>query len=523
MERLSNEVYAGNLMNFALVWDPYGDAPVILGRPPVNPPPEPSEETAAAGWAAYDQIADAEGGLNLPQLSTILDKLLMKPATPWSDILDSVVCTIVSLAIILPVAQATGVSPSPEEVFEQTAKLSAKVKKSICSSFPVIYGSIFRFFDSNGNGTISRDEIIAFFNISKDPSYKAPKAFVESVFRALDEDASGVVEPIELADLATDLINGGSKFATSLLDTFEPEIKGPFKEAAVGLFDQAFQQAVMVLGENIKAGEGKLSIAGLAAQVVAMGPPDDFPMSPSDFLNANIPGEFRQVLDTILGVKESFRSKFGAADSLPKDRVVASAGEVIGEILDRFLNVPFINGALDMVGGPAGLFPPAATVPASQIADTISVAVGSTRAFLMGGGLRRLMAAVISLFDANNDGAITQAELFGVLDKFQAFSAATSVAEAKPIIGEFIAAVLGMFDADSDGALDAADLEKIIEKIIDIVFALAYLIVAAGKQVATALALPAVNIALSLKPMAIPGSSADSITASDMDFFFQNA
>lgn len=171
-------------------------------------------------------------------------------------------------------------------------------------------------------------------------------------------------------------------------------------------------------------------------QVVAMGPPDDIPMSPNDMLNSVIPPQFKEVLQIVLGMKAAFAEKFGKAASLPKADVVRMASEVVRAILDQYLNVQAANTALDMVGGVGGIFPPAQMVPPSQIADVLGVSVGTTRSFLSGGGMRRLLEAIITLFDANNDGTITKVELLGVLDNFQALTASSSIATAKPIAGE---------------------------------------------------------------------------------------
>lgn len=75
-----------------------------------------------------------------------------------------------------------------------------------------------------------------------------------------------------------------------------------------------------------------------------------------------------------------------------------------------------------------------------------------------------------------------------------------------------------MFDGDSDGVLDRGDADKITVKLLEIAFSVIYLVIATIKQVGLAMALPAVNIGLSFKPMVIPGSSTDSFTASDLEF-----
>ena len=74
-----------------------------------------------------------------------------------------------------------------------------------------------------------------------------------------------------------------------------------------------------------------------------------------------------------------------------------------------------------------------------------------------------------------------------------------------------------MFDGDADGVLDSVDMEKIVSKLLEIGFSLVYLIIATVKRVGLAVTLPAVNIALSLKPMVAPGSTTDSITTADLE------
>lgn len=169
-----------------------------------------------------------------------------------------------------------------------------------------------------------------------------------------------------------------------------------------------------------------------------MGPPDDFPISPSQFLDSLLPSDAaKDVFQIVLGLRTSFTEKFGEVDSLPKDDVVAIATEVIGGILDQFLNAEMVNMGLNAAGGISKIFPPAQMVPPSQVSDAISVSVGTARSFLKGGGMRRLLDAIISLFDANSDGTITKAELFGVIDNVQAFISASSFAEAKPVLGKY--------------------------------------------------------------------------------------
>mmetsp|Transcript_34654 Transcript_34654/g.72669 ORF Transcript_34654/g.72669 Transcript_34654/m.72669 type:complete len:769 (-) Transcript_34654:316-2622(-) len=411
--------------------------------------------------------------------------------------------------------QALGqVGWQPTESFQKDFKdgLLDKIK----NAFPLVSKGLFRFFDADGSGFISKDEVMvvvnAFIQLA-DPAYQnlpmrdRLKGIVEGLFRVFDTNGNGIIESFELNEIVSDVISGIANILTTLIDYLEPHfLKEPLDGLARIYADKLLEQT----------GEEPFPTAKIVAFSLSAVPdspeafPDDETLAAQRAQAEAAVGGLDGKLAAVAAQYAAFLAKFDAQAEdgrLAKAKCVGLATEGILEIFEsnfspddvkRMADAPLSTLSAGLAGAGASLDEDLS----SQILASIAAAV---RAFIKGGGLKRLLEAVFDCLDVNNDDYLTRLELTSLLDACAAAFNHGPKVGLKDKLGDLVRAALALIDADADGTLTRDEIRAYAAKAIKLSLAVVKLGVNAVKQVLCAAGLPLLTAGLSVKAQMIGG------------------
>ena len=251
-------------------------------------------------------------------------------------------------------------------------KLKIRLLARFTGVLPVFTNSLFRLFDADNSGGISKAEFVAVFSIH-DPQHAIP-----AIFRVLDTNNNGAVDSVELASFVSDVIVALVSLVEALIDEFEPVLEVPVKKFVVDLFTSFtggsgtlnIQSCVTSCTTEIVSamkGEGSGEVSQLATSINMIVSSLMMPVAQASML---VPPEITSSLTDFL---RKFDEKAGSAGALPKAEVVRMATDAFLSSLPHFVDAkklikPFTRAVA------AGI--PGIEIDSSDLEDVVSAATG---------------------------------------------------------------------------------------------------------------------------------------------------
>ena len=120
-----------------------------------------------------------------------------------------------------------GSAPSDRRIQKDISNLMKKIP----SYLPVLTNAFFRFFDADGSGTISKEEIVmAVGSLFTGPRNGPNKnLFIPALFRMIDENNNGSIEAVEVQPFVTEIITTAAKIVLSIVEQLENDLKDGMK------------------------------------------------------------------------------------------------------------------------------------------------------------------------------------------------------------------------------------------------------------------------------------------------------
>jgi Ca2+-binding EF-hand superfamily protein len=235
----------------------------------------------------------------------------------------------------------TKVGWQPSESFQKDFKDGLLDKIKI--TFPLVSKGLFRFFDADGSGFISKDEVMAIVNAFiklADPAYQnlpmreRLKDIVEGLFRVFDSNGNGIIESFELNEIVSDVVSGIATIVATVIDYLEPHfLKEPLDGLARIYADKLLE----------KTGEEPFPTAKIVEFSLSSVPdsPEAFP-SEEDIASQLAPleaaiGPIGTKLEAVAAQYTAFLAKFDAQaeeGKLDKAKCVVFATESILELFE---------------------------------------------------------------------------------------------------------------------------------------------------------------------------------------------
>ena len=170
-------------------------------------------------WAYFDSLADPEGNLSKENFGLIMTKVL-NTLIANSGVVDKLIGGITKGSLMVA---------GQEFSTERQSKLRENILQRINGIYGVIIGALVRFFDSDGNGSVSKVEFVAACSLTDVSASNFP-LIIHALFRVLDENGNGTIEATEIAHFLSDLISAAFNMYLLLLEEIEPIIEGAAKK-----------------------------------------------------------------------------------------------------------------------------------------------------------------------------------------------------------------------------------------------------------------------------------------------------
>jgi Ca2+-binding EF-hand superfamily protein len=430
------------------------------------------------GWAHYEaNYANEEGECNKANFDKLVDISFGKFNPKIKKILTKVVSSVYKKA-----------GGSNEEQIEKTVN---RVIKKIPSYLPFITNAVFRFFDADGSGSISKDEIImafgGLFGNPTAPGKPNPALLVPAIFRTLDEDNSGSIEPLEVQPFVNEIVSSVCKLILALLEELEEDFKGGMKKKVLK------KAQAMIDGMTEQGMPFPLPVNDLAEMVASTIDAEYYESTVQPQLEM-----MRAIPEVVFQPWEAFFKRFeetcGGKAMAIKDTAALMAATFLPP-LSTVLNPELVGAMLPGLLANAELPIPLEML---DLSDLIGVGTNVMNAYLKSGGVKRYLEAILSFLDINNDGDITLEELRNIYDSLIAVRDSKDQESYTNSLKKATLAVVAMLDSDGSGTLDMDDLPKVYDKVAEFAISLATLMVELVKAVVLSITLPALNVAFQL-------------------------
>lgn len=421
------------------------------------------------GWAHYDEhFANEEGECTKEKFLELINGII-----PWEDTLTKV--------LTKPLDKFYKMAGGSNE--DQVEKFIQRLSRKIPTYLPIFASSIFRFFDTDGSGTISKSELVLTIGGFFGEDGPNPALALPGIFRILDADNSGSIEAVEVQPFITEIITAFAKLVTAIINELENDLKGGMKKKVIKRVQKMIDDAV----ENgMPYPFPKEDLCGMAAGTDM----EEF----TSFFELPIP---QAVIDSA----ESTFTRFheianGEPMTIKKAAEVIAATMVPG--LTSFCDPEVAQGMITMMNMEYEDKLPF-DVSDLDLSDVIPVATSVASAYIKSGALKRYLEAILSFLDINNDGDITEKELRSIYDAGMKLKNESKDPESfSSNIQEWAGALFDIFDSDGSGTFDMDDVPKIIDKATELGVSIAYLQIEMAKTICVALVLPILNLGFNM-------------------------
>lgn len=411
------------------------------------------------GWKNWEDISHHEGGITKTEFEALCHQF-------WhSKVVKETIKTELTHKIADWIIQTT-----QHEDSDMVAKTVSGVWDAAEEALTPLINTVFRFFDENGDGHISKEEFVTAVSAFAGNKH----AFAVALYHMLDEDHNGQVEATEVSDFVNSIVSSMSSLLNGLIDVFAPHIRDGFiKDFVIDLIDARIPMALPIE-----------MIVGMAPMFTPPGVMEVVMKAVNQEATQN-----KRFFDEF--------DKEAGEDGLPIDKVTDLFVEMIHEPLMK--NCPKFNEALPMLipavmmaGPQAAAFIPMIQTAIEQCAKVPEIGERIDSQFkllLSGGTLRAVVKASFTLLDVDSNGTLTKEELHAMYD-----------AAAKGDVQAFCRAILNIVDTTQDGVIAADDMPKLYTKLVDLVLAISKLIIKALRFIISAASLPVSTAAINMIP-----------------------
>jgi Ca2+-binding EF-hand superfamily protein len=493
-------------------------------------------EQAEEGWQYFDTLKDAYGGISLATFQEQVQKALSRAIKE----------TNAPAMLSSQVSQGVGsMAGSVSDFDARVTKVTSKLIQKLLNSTPVFATAVFRLFDIDSSGSISRQEVIAFAQIAKSAmemagndmgssSKKNPvmtgRKILASVFRVFDENNNGNIEAIELSNIISSWIVTVMNLGTDVVVLFEDLIKS-----------DAVKKAALEIGMGLRSvtqadDSGTINVDQTLTNLLDS-MPNEAPQELASSLTGgftNVKEELKELIPDMDDRTKKAMDKFNAllekvnSDAekaeISKESMVSQATVVFCEIIELFLSVDVMarsmNRPLDLFNGMLVESTPITEGISQQLsAELLDSFVSHLRLFFRGGGLNQTLQTLFDVIDVNNNQKLSKSELTNLGNMLSLMTQDWTGSGLRNKFADVIKAYLKLIDENSDGTLSSEEIQIFVGKLVDFAFAIQFLLIFALKEAALAVLLPAVRIGLDLKTQVVGGST-DSITEADVMCLF---
>jgi Ca2+-binding EF-hand superfamily protein len=458
-------------------------------------------------WAYYNTKADAEGNINYDNFNQMFTGALMNCADK-SGLIRAYVGTLNTY-----IGMATQSERTEEQAYKLYYKIRGRVETLIA---PVVTKHLFKVFDADGNGTMSKTEFNTTMLMFSSPS---PDVAAKALFRVIDANGNGSIESIEISEFLVGLLTAVLNLVEAVFEDVTDALQSPFKKhmamffmflsggnATIDIAASAAKCADEIAKLETNPGEEASVATEVINQIIGQ------VMTASTILQD--PGT-SVLWDTFLA---KFNEKAAGSGKIAKADAVRLATDIYATPISGFMSSDVLS-SMYSEAAPDGLKEQAAGM---DLKDMWDVTAATGRSFVKGGGLKRLFEALFNLIDANNDNEISFDELTGLS---AAAGRCTTCAmsgieqsseEGKAATGNMATRIMAIFDSNSDGQLDKNDIESVFDKLIEFAKALVSLLVNAAKAVFQASTVHLSVVALQFKA-AMLGGAPDALTIDEIN------
>ena len=243
---------------------------------------------------------------------------------------------------------------------------------------------------------------------------------------------------------------------------------------------------------------GTLTVLNLLEkQVVALLPAD----TPNIFVPPILPSNIADIIEGFFSKFEREAARSATRGSLPKHEVARMISEAIEGFYHEYLNTDCLllgfSASLMLISSFIGqAFAGGYMVKPRLLTDIFRTMAESFETALLGGGLSKVISAILSFIDLNGDGQISHDELFGLYDaginllnsfvylhqkarpaqgeddqqalRLWELTKSTRYAAFERCLGVFFKRFLCIFDSNGDGIISKSDFEAVFEKFFEI-------------------------------------------------------
>jgi len=303
----------------------------------------------------------------------------------------------------------------------------------VCASaeigLPILTAGLFRLFDKEDhNGIISRKEFMVTL-LSFNSLASSPVIALKTFFDLVDSNSNGRVELKELADFVLELAAVPIDLAKASAYTLQKILKsGPVEQAA----------AEMILMFDAD-GNGTVDAKEFASAV-------------SSLIQSVLPDSLPQILSTAR--KEQLLTEFlsrATECQMPKADAIDLYSRLLHELLLDFTDEvrPTLIQACTQISTE---FP----FRLQQVLPIFTMAIDHFFAFVKGPGIRRTVAALMTLFDIKNNGMINENEI-----RFLLAGLSNEIH-----MEEYISEIFRLFDEDGDGRITKKEAMDVLGKFL---------------------------------------------------------
>lgn len=439
------------------------------------------------GWAHFEEnYANEEGECGKAQFNELLT-FFFNSYVNSDDEDENVVKMIYGVVAELGESFDFPVEDNEEAIMKYLEKAVAKLPTYL----PIVCNALFRFFDADGSGTISKEELCLVVAAMDGDNMST---VVSSVFRVIDANENGSIEAVEIQPFLVEIITSIAKLTTSIINELEGDIKGAFKVKATKMAREQYDE----LSEEMPAPHTHDMIMEMLGES----------FNAEEFYGiAAVPAGVLKKLELFF---RAFEEKVATGDkkSLPIKQVAALMASTFIPAMSAFVQPELLSMGADQVAGAFDMEDVIAGLnDAGALKDMFEVCAGAVTAYLKSGALKRFLEALLSFLDVNNDGELTYDELTSFYSNVKKIMEATlneslsdedKDAEIKVHALAAARSFLEILDSDGDKVVSMDDFPKIYDKAVEMLLAVLYLQIEGFKAIALSLVMPALNVGMGM-------------------------